>query len=93
MQMAPDFASYKAEDNLFGELGPVCKGTIAPPNYDCTDGLWVGKTKFGAPHIVDLGDPLQARNHPFFQHKFQKKETRKDCFAQCQIEFFPWLLT
>ena len=57
MEMARDFASYKASDNLFGELGPVCGGEInatwpgSSSPYTCT-GKWTGKVKFGAPHVV-----------------------------------------
>lgn len=67
MEMAKDFGSYKASDNLFSELGPVCHGTIAkvfighakyPYDFTC-NGTWVGKVKFGTPHIVDLGRDLE----------------------------------
>jgi len=63
MEMARDFASYKASDNLFGELGPVCDGEIKGNKtkygpYTCT-GKWKGKVKFGAPHVVDLGQELE----------------------------------
>jgi hypothetical protein len=55
---------YSASDNLFGELGPICQGEIvpsragSPSKYTCS-GLWKGKVKFGAPHVVDLGQELE----------------------------------
>ena len=55
----------KASDNLFGELGPVCTGgkiNVSFPSsrsqWTCT-GTWKGKVKFGAPHVVDLGQELE----------------------------------
>ena len=48
MEMGQDFSTYKAEQNLFGELGPVCKAGIIPSRngskskYTCA-GEWVGK--------------------------------------------------
>ena len=64
MEMARDFTTYSAKDNLFGELGPVCQGTIVPkragsPSAQTCSGLWQGKVKFGAPHVVDLGQELE----------------------------------
>ena len=50
---------YKASDNLWGELGPVCDGHISgAPAYSCV-GRWKGKVKMGAPHVVDLGQELE----------------------------------
>lgn len=54
----------KASDNLFGELGPICEGEInatfpgSSSQWTCT-GKWKGKVKFGAPHVVDLGQELE----------------------------------
>ena len=54
----------RASDNLFSELGPICEGEInatfpgSTSPYTCT-GKWKGKVKFGAPHVVDLGQELE----------------------------------
>ena len=67
MEMAKSFSSYKASDNLFHELGPVCHGTIAkvfighakyPYDFTC-NGTWKGKVRMGTPHVVDLGRELE----------------------------------
>jgi len=70
-EMAKDFESYQARQNLFGERGPVCTGSMnhtdaslqwRNPNgnggWTCL-GKWQGKVKFGAPHVVDLGQELE----------------------------------
>eukprot|EP01043_Picozoa_sp_COSAG02_P048405 COSAG02_NODE_4750_length_5026_cov_2.873960_4_plen_105_part_00 len=53
IEMAKDFDTYKAADNIFAEKGPVCEdGQISgAPQYSC-NGTWKGKVKFGAPHVV-----------------------------------------
>jgi hypothetical protein len=75
-RMADDFASYRPGDNLFGERGPICHGsinnTVPAPSDPCNQflgpsdcspftcvGKWVGKVKFGAAHVVDLGRELE----------------------------------
>ena len=56
-QMASSFQDYNRTRNLFQELGPVCPAGVDPSTRSC-QGRWTGKVKFGAPHVVDLGQEL-----------------------------------
>ena len=45
----PRMQMKDVDDNLFGEPGP----------HPLPNGVWTGKVKFGAPHVVDLGRELE----------------------------------
>lgn len=60
-EMAKNFSTYKASDNLFSELGPVCS---VPMKFEdgilfCPGKKWKGKISMGTPHVVDLGPELK----------------------------------